>query len=163
MRNHLHFLSEMPPTKDVSWFCQRIKANIARLVRPMLDSQQIEALSLQTGLSRRTFWQRGFRSVVVDTMPMFWQNVGYIHGNPLRARLVREPEEYRWSSAALFADGKWNEEQGLGEVAEKWVEVLERWRERPNGGEVRPPQRGCGGMERVKARRHYARKRKAGQ
>jgi hypothetical protein len=29
----------------------------------------------------------------------FMQKVNYIHLNPVRARLVARPEEYRWSSA----------------------------------------------------------------
>lgn len=113
MWNHLHLVSRLPSTQGVAWFVQRLKSHIARDILPTLDREQRGLLAVQTTLNRHAFWQRSFRSVVIDTDPMLWQKVSYIHENPLRAKLVSQPEEYRWSSAAFYRDQSWTPESGL--------------------------------------------------
>jgi putative transposase len=113
MSNHLHFISRIPEGRDVSWFVQRIKSNSAKEIHPGLTADHLAALSMQKGLNRRSVWQDGFRSIRLRSEEMFWQKVKYIHLNPVRAGLVEAPEAYLWSSAALFLNGKWSEEEGL--------------------------------------------------
>ena len=72
MRNHVHFLTDLPESHDARWFVQRVKSNVAKLIKPTLDEEQRLQLSLQSGLNGRSFWQWGFRSVVVDSDSMFW-------------------------------------------------------------------------------------------
>jgi putative transposase len=45
-------------------------------------------------------WQSGFTDHRVRDGFDFETHVSYIHDNPVAARLVLRPEEYRWSSAA---------------------------------------------------------------
>jgi len=74
-----------------------------------------EALKWQAGLNGRSLWQVGFRSVVLED-DMFWEKVAYTHLNPIRASLVSQPEDYRWSSARLIRDGLWDEKDGLMQI-----------------------------------------------
>ncbi len=113
MRNHIHFISRLPRDKDVSWFVQRIKANSARMLKPWLSEEQVAALSQQSGLNGRSFWQRSFRSIVVQGEGMFWQKANYIHRNPVRAGVVASSEDYRFSSARLYLQGRWDEAHGI--------------------------------------------------
>jgi hypothetical protein len=79
---------------------------------------------MQSGLNKRTFWQRSFRSVVVRDEAMLLQKLGYIHRNPVRAGLATEPEEYRWSSAAAYAAFLVYEDQGVRRS--DWMRVAPR-------------------------------------
>ena len=50
------------------------------------------------------FWQTGggYDRVVVDDELM--EKIRYIHANPVVGGLVKNPEDYRWSSAAFYCD-----------------------------------------------------------
>ena len=39
----------------------------------------------------------------INSGAMLWQKLGYIHENPVRARLAERPGDYPWSSAAAYA------------------------------------------------------------
>ena len=49
-------------------------------------------------------WQDRFFSTPVDD-EHFWSAMIYVERNPVRARTVRKPWRYRWSSAAAHVDG----------------------------------------------------------
>lgn len=104
MSNHIHFLASLPEDKDVVQLLQRIKTNSANRLKPLLDTKQREALQVQETLNRHSFWQRSFRSVVIDSTPARLTKFDYIHGNPVRAGLAESPEQYRWSSAHALAN-----------------------------------------------------------
>ena len=44
---------------------------------------------------------------------MFWQKANYIHRNPVRAGIVENAEDYKWSSAGLYLGGAWDEVGGV--------------------------------------------------
>jgi hypothetical protein len=74
---------------------------------------EARALEKQRGLNDRHFWARSFRSYVIERDAVWHQKLQYLHLNPVRRSLCQTPEEYRWSSARMFAAGMWNEELGL--------------------------------------------------
>ncbi len=49
---------------------------------------------------------------------MIWQKIHYIHGNPVKARLVTSTKDYPWSSFRAFYDDSQREafegSQGVG-------------------------------------------------
>jgi putative transposase len=77
-------------------------------------------------------WQERPFSCVLDE-PHFVNAVCYVEQNPMRARMVKHPADYRWSSAAAhcnggedpyveaapFAIGNWAERLGAGSDIEK--------------------------------------------
>ena len=113
MPHHIHFLAEVPSDRTIGWLMNRIKSNSARRIRPRLSSETIAEFEQQVGLNGRSFWQRSFRSFVIDSDVAFWQKVVYIHDNPVRAGMVESALEFRWSSARMFEDGLWREFGGL--------------------------------------------------
>ncbi len=55
--------------------------------------------------SEHQFWQEGFHPQMIYSEEVFRQKVEYIHFNPVRRGLVREPEHWRYSSAASYTLG----------------------------------------------------------
>jgi len=50
-------------------------------------------------------WQNRFFSCPIDREPYLWSVARYIETNPVRARIVRKPWNYPWSSARHHVDG----------------------------------------------------------
>jgi len=47
----------------------------------------------------------GYDSLIIQSQKFFLQKLNYIHNNPVRAGLVKEPEAYRYSSASNYTNG----------------------------------------------------------
>jgi len=52
------------------------------------------------------FWQEGNDAQEIFLQDYFNQKLNYIHQNPVRAEMVNNPEDYRYSSAIDYAGGK---------------------------------------------------------
>ena len=113
MPHHIHLLVLLGTGVSIRAFMQRLKEDGCKELRPLLTAAKDAEFSMQRGLNRSVFWQRSFRSFVVESEATFWQKARYIHENSVRAGLCAAPEEYLWSSARAFADGLWSEERGL--------------------------------------------------
>jgi putative transposase len=87
MPNHLHVLvtiRDMSIEKAV----QLIKGNFSYRAKKELGFQ-------------REVWQKGFSEVRVSDQKSFLQHKSYIEENPVKAGLVRSPEEYPYCSMYL--------------------------------------------------------------
>lgn len=92
MKNHFHLLVH---TKE---------ANLSRAI------QWLE-VSYSVWFNRRHqrsghLFQGRFKSFLIENDRYFTAMCLYIHGNPLRAGIVRRLSEYRWSSYGVYADKK---------------------------------------------------------
>jgi len=113
MPHHVHLLAQVPDERNIAWLMARIKSNSARRIRRVLSTEEISRLSMQTGLGRRTFWQPSFRSISIESSDMFSQKADYIYMNPVKAELCSTPEDYRWSSSWMVAEGLIGWERGI--------------------------------------------------
>ena len=52
------------------------------------------------------FWQQDNRPIQLTTYEMIDQRLDYIHENPVKEGLVREPEQYPFSSALNYSGGR---------------------------------------------------------
>jgi hypothetical protein len=90
-----------------------------------------------------TLWEDRFKSVIVESGTAARTMAAYIDLNPVRARMVEDPAEYRWSSygeavgGGKKGNGKKAREglvrayfcdQGVGFEAERWGEVSRLYR-----------------------------------
>jgi len=50
------------------------------------------------------FWQPRYFDFILRRVGDFWDKLQYIHENPVNAKLVASPEEWRWSSASHYAN-----------------------------------------------------------
>lgn len=78
MSHHIHLMSRLPPEADVGAFVRRFKYLSARRIRRALGEEIEREFDHQRGLNGRAFWQRSFRSVIVDKEKFFLQKLRYI-------------------------------------------------------------------------------------
>jgi REP element-mobilizing transposase RayT len=45
------------------------------------------------------FWRNGYHPIVLDSPMKIEQRLTYLHENPVKAGIVREPQDYKYSSA----------------------------------------------------------------
>jgi REP element-mobilizing transposase RayT len=106
MLDHVHLLTSRPST--VSDLLRRIKGITARRIIDYLKVNGYESslAKLQHQERERRFkyslWQTEKNVLPVFSEGMFMEKVNYIHGNPVRAQLVDEAIDYRWSSARIW-------------------------------------------------------------
>jgi REP element-mobilizing transposase RayT len=114
-----------------------------------------------------TLWEERFKSVIVESGVAARTMAAYIDLNPVRAGMVKDPADYRWSSygeaigGGTKGNGKkareglvraWFCDQGEGLEAEKWREVSRLYRRMmglalgrtPGRGEVSQAAKGLG-------------------
>ncbi len=86
MTNHVHLL--MAPGEAIAGLGQLMKALAARATR---YRNRLEGRS-------GTLWESRYKSSVVQTDTYLLACSRYIELNPVRARMVADPSDYRWSS-----------------------------------------------------------------
>lgn len=90
MTNHLHLL--LTP-QDAQGLPKMMQAVGRRYV------QVFNKLHARTG----TLWEGRYRSTLIQTDRYLLSCMAYIDLNPVRAHMVTQPEEYRWSSYSHYA------------------------------------------------------------
>ncbi len=60
-------------------------------------------------------WQEGSHPEVIQGYEMMREKIQYIHANPVRAGLVENPTEWRYSSAGVYEGRK-----GTIDVVTEW-------------------------------------------
>ncbi len=91
MPNHVHLLAT--PAVPLPKLTKSLKGITAKRANAML------------GLTRKPFWQEESYDRLVRHEREFGKIWNYIEGNPVRAGLVRDASEYRWSSAGWAMAG----------------------------------------------------------
>jgi putative transposase len=95
MGNHVHLLVTPYEPGAISATMQDLGRRFVRVMN---------AVHGRTG----TLWEARFRSSIIDTENYFLACQRYIELNPVRAGLVSQPAEYRWSSHLYYAAGQRN-------------------------------------------------------
>jgi len=107
MPNHVHLIIETTPT-----------TNLAKLMK------QINLAYMHYYRKRYTyfghFWQGRYKSLIIDKDEYLIACGRYIELNPVRAKIVKEPEDYRYSSYNLYAHGR---EDGLADLDPLYVDL----------------------------------------
>ncbi|HLC38688.1 MAG TPA: transposase [Patescibacteria group bacterium] len=93
MPNHVHFLIQTKKAPDFSIFMKKL--NLA----------YFHYFKKRYGWTGH-FWQGRFKSQPIGKDEYFIQCGKYIELNPVRARLVKSPEKYRFSSYNHYAQGQ---------------------------------------------------------
>ena len=106
MLDHLHLLASKPST---SFDLLRVLKGLT--ARSIID--YLKEIGYQSSLAklqhqerdrkhRYSLWQTEKNVLPVFSEGMFIEKLKYIHSNPVRARLVEYPTDYRWSSARIW-------------------------------------------------------------
>ena len=118
MNNHFHIIASAKEGVSL--------AEIIRDIKKFTSNQLLTEISVNPQESRREwmmkafayegahnnsnerfqFWQQGFHPVELSTEERFRQRLNYLHENPVRAGLVRQPQDYVYSSAIDLYENK---------------------------------------------------------
>jgi putative transposase len=102
MPEHVHLLFSEPERGNPSLVMAALKQTFSRrllgVVRENADPQL-----WGTPLAARHIWQRRFYDFVVFTEKKRIEKLRYMHRNPVLRGLVREPQEWMWSSYRHYA------------------------------------------------------------
>jgi REP element-mobilizing transposase RayT len=129
MPHHIHMVIRLAEKMNGPQFMRVFKKKSGESITKLLGEDELRQFDQQRGLNGNTFWQRSFRSLLIESRDVFWQKMNYIHLNPVRAGHVEQAEDYRWSSARLVMEGKMSDEAGI-----PYHEVLASVQ--PRGGSV---------------------------
>ena len=93
MSNHVHLLIVPKYNYSLAKTMQKLSLRF---------TQHINKKYKRTG----RLWECRFYSALVDKESYFWSIGRYIERNPIRAKMVSKPAEYKWSSAKANITGK---------------------------------------------------------
>ena len=93
MPNHVHALLKQMEGHQLGRVMQSLKSFTARRANELLNR-------------RGAFWQRDYFDRYIRNEEHLYRTRRYIENNPVKAGLVRRPEEWRWSSAWKGRDRK---------------------------------------------------------
>lgn len=124
LSNHVHLLLETP------------QGNLSKLMQPFQTSYTLY-FNRRHKHSGHVFEQR-YKAFLVDRDNYLLQVSRYIHLNPVGARIVEWPQDYRWSSYKAYLReekvGGLNRELILGQFEGKGRRRVSRYREFVQGG-----------------------------
>ncbi|SDM09989.1 REP element-mobilizing transposase RayT [Catalinimonas alkaloidigena] len=118
MSNHVHLIAAAADNFSLSNILRDLKRHTSRQLLDLLqnDLQESrrdwmlwlcqEAAARNSNNQLYQFWQQDNHPIELSTNTMMDQRLEYLHQNPVRAGLVREPEHYVYSSALDYAGGK---------------------------------------------------------
>jgi putative transposase len=92
LTNHVHLLLETP------------KGNLSKMMQPFQTSYTVY-FNKRHHRTGHVFEQR-YKALLVDKDNYLLEVSRYIHLNPIAAKLVKRPQDYRWSSYAGYVRGK---------------------------------------------------------
>jgi putative transposase len=92
MPNHFHLIINPQLTSQVSLFMKLVGGKYVRYFNKKYS---------RTG----TLWENRFRSFLIGEEKYFIRCLRYVETNPLRTKLVKNPEDWKWSSYNFRAFG----------------------------------------------------------
>ena len=116
MTNHLNLVGRVSTDLGMSGFLRDFKKftskRILELIQEIPESRRewlLNRFNFEAKRTRRAenfkFWKDGNHAIDLQHIDAF-NKINYAHLNPLRARIINEPDHYIYSSAIDYANGK---------------------------------------------------------
>jgi len=96
MPNHLHLLAVPKDSESLARCLGRTN---------LIYTQHVNRKYKRSG----RLWQNRFFSTLVEKDPYLWVVARYIENNPVKSRLTKKPEDYKWSSCRANMSGQGDE------------------------------------------------------
>jgi putative transposase len=96
MPEHVHLLLSEPERGTVATAIQSLKIASAKRGKRLLAAQDAQL----------PFWQKRYYDRNESGHKEFIEKLKYIHRNPVRRKLVVQPEDWKWSSYRHYASGE---------------------------------------------------------
>jgi REP element-mobilizing transposase RayT len=118
MSNHIHLIAAAKEGYNLSDILRDMKKHTSKSLLAAIQNNNIEsrkdwmmwifssAGKFNSNNKEFQFWQQDNRPIQLSTSEMVEQRLDYIHNNPVVEGLVKEAEDYPYSSAADYSGGK---------------------------------------------------------
>ncbi len=110
MPEHIHLLISEPTKGTPSTILQVLKQRVSRRLRGKSRRRgaamqlRLRFADAEEPLSQ--FWQRRFHDFNVWSEKKRIEKLKYMHGNPVKRGLVKDPKDWPWSSYSFYERGK---------------------------------------------------------
>ena len=116
MTNHIHLIIQSEDAK-LSDLIRDFKKFTAKTILDKIQTEpesrrdwMLERFKLATETHSRNknyqFWQLSNHAEEIYSEKFMWSKIDYIHFNPVRAGIVSSPQDYIYSSASNYVNGK---------------------------------------------------------
>jgi putative transposase len=108
MPEHVHLLLSESGTATPARFIQSFKQRVSRTLRARKRQRpgQLTFRFPESSGEYRRFWQRRYCDFNVHSCAKMAEKLHYMHGNPVRAKLVKHPGAWPWSSWSHYYRGE---------------------------------------------------------
>ncbi len=108
MTNHFHLILSVD---NISKFMKELKSYTAHEIINLLKKHEEFSLLEQLESNKKShktssryqIWQEGFHPQQILSEEMLLQKIEYIHQNPVRAGIVNNPEDWKYSSSSNYS------------------------------------------------------------
>lgn len=105
MPDHVHLLISEPPGSTPSKVLQALKQRVSVDLRGNVARRSLFFLEGEARKLPR-FWQPRFYDFNVHNVPTMREKLDYMHANPVKRGLVKNPGEWAWSSYRYYGKGE---------------------------------------------------------
>jgi REP element-mobilizing transposase RayT len=109
MPSHIHLIVQFPKGESLIDFMRDFKKFTSTKIRQQLEKDRhneiIEKLKANSvGFKKQIFkfWMERYDDLVLTSRRIFTTKLNYIHYNPVKAGLVNEPTDWKYSSARYY-------------------------------------------------------------
>jgi len=106
MPEHVHLLLSEPETHTLADAIQFLKLSFSKRIRTCGHVVKVGP-----------FWQKRYYDRNLRDAQEFTEKLRYLHRNPVKRGLVKEPGEWKWSSFRYYA----YREAGVVEIESEWI------------------------------------------
>jgi len=118
MSNHVHLILSAKEGFEQAAIIRDLKKYTSRMITADMETNIQESrkdwmlwMFKRAGIKNSNnkiyqFWQQDNHPIELSTNEMIDQRLEYLHQNPVRAGLVWEAEDYKYSSATDYSDGR---------------------------------------------------------
>ena len=107
MPDHVHLLVSEPkkctPSEMLKVLKQRVSRDLRRRKRRPISAAQLRLPFMQEPTELRRFWQPRFYDFNVYSAKKRREKLEYMHANPVKRGLVKDPGAWKWSSFRFYA------------------------------------------------------------
>jgi putative transposase len=124
MPEHVHLLVSEPARGTPSTMMQVLKQRVAQQANRRRRKASSGQLSLWQTTAPPPFWQRRFHDFNVWSQKKRNEKLHYMHSNPVKRKLVKDPKDWLWSSYRFYFRG----EMGPVTLDPQWPRLAPRAR-----------------------------------
>jgi putative transposase len=108
MPEHVHLLIGESPAVSPAKVVQVFKQRMSRRMREKECEEGLQSPSRfnEEEAELRRFWQRRYYDFNVNTQAKLKEKLEYMHANPVREKLVKDPRDWPWSSWSYYEIGE---------------------------------------------------------